>query len=340
MATLIPRPFSFIKNQDWASDYVRAAIRDNRDGSLSNRALINASSALFDTVAGRQPTRPEFFARLSQFVMAHPSYAAPAGPLRVQTRAPQRAFLDLESIDLDTGGDDMAAPTLIVPGGLTRLLPDGLMRVATRLPSGDVAVKPQPGMDLSAMEQQVDQINRMLRAQGASLQQLLRWSGPADVVALGYDANRGIAASYQSTDPYHGGTIVSDTALIPDGAAANTLFNVLWTDAARARMGRTRLRRVWVNCNPVSNAGAFSSALYLGQVTIYLNDFPLPQLANIPADQIAPTVIGDTRAFETDQMIQPGDVLSAKLLLTGNVPNTTPLANSAFQVFGDFGREA
>jgi len=170
MATLIPRPFSFIKNQDWASDYVRAAIRDNRDGSLSNRALINASSALFDTVAGRQPTRPEFFARLSQFVMAHPSYAAPAGPLRVQTRAPQRAFLDLESIDLDTGGDDMAAPTLIVPGGLTRLLPDGLMRVATRLPSGDVAVKPQPGMDLSAMEQQVDQINRMLRAQGASLQ--------------------------------------------------------------------------------------------------------------------------------------------------------------------------
>lgn len=335
---LIPRPFNFIERNDWAKRYVRAAASKlgSRD-ALTNTDRINLGSALFDTVEGRQPTQAELFGRLSQFIITHPSWSVAPGPLHLDT-SPRVAFLDLDT-DTDTaGGSAVNQPSLVIPGTLRRYMPPGLIKLGTNTGNGDVIVTPSSDAEAAAMRTFMERTNSALQQQGARIDQLIRWSGPSGPVSTGYDANAGYSAGYDGEDPFHGGTIASSTQNVPDGAASGVFYNIAFSDEARGRMGGTLLEAIYVAVNPVNGQGAFVNALYLAQATVLLNGYPLPQLANIPLEQIAPTVIGDRRAFRTKQVVKRGDILSVRLDLIGNVPNTNPGANSAVTFYGDFAR--
>jgi len=282
--------------------------------------------------------RAELFARLSQFTLSHPNWGLPVVSRLATPDLEVARIVDFDLRDNTQNGGSPMQPSLIIPGTLRRYMPPGLIKLGGTQANGDVIVTPSNDAEAAAMRTFMERTNSTLQAQGAALDKLLRWSGPSGPVSSGYDANAGFSAGYDGEDPFHGGTINSNTQNVPDGAASGVFYEVEFSDRNRGRQGGTMLEAIYVQANPVNGQGAFVNALYLGQATVLLNGFPLPQLANLPMEQIAPTVIGDRRAFRTKQPIKRGDILSVRLDIIGNVPNTNPGANTAVTFYGEFAR--
>jgi len=149
---LIPRAFSFVENQSWASNYVRNAMRKISAGDqLSTTDRINTGSALFDTVAGRQPTQAELFARLSQFTLSHPNWGLPVVSRLATPDLEVARIVDFDLRDNTQNGGSPMQPSLIIPGTLRRYMPPGLIKLGGTQANGDVIVTPSNDAEAAAM---------------------------------------------------------------------------------------------------------------------------------------------------------------------------------------------
>lgn len=220
----------------------------------------------------------------------------------------------------------LVSPGIIRPNSTGAIMragggtPQNVNGTVVRIQQNDCAVNAQ---DWATMQERMKALAQML--------------GPAGPQSGGYDFNAGLSAQYTATDPFNGGTLATDMVIIPDNAAANTVYPIAYSPDNKDRLQGTMLLRMWSQIsNTTVNGGALLTNAGLCSITAFLNGYPLPQLNNIPLASITPNLIGTPQAWEVPFYIRPSSGLRFELRV-----NQTLLGlagqTSGIQIIAEFG---